>query len=100
MLTHKFTIAFEYFLESLKVPLRAEVEFDVRSEIFHINNFTSVSTGHRRVLPDITLIRVHQSWVHADSRKSSALSLAVGSAIEACHAENPDTGLMEVIAEA
>jgi hypothetical protein len=78
-----YTIAFDLPLENahIIVPLTADVVLH-RSKLFYVVSNFRKANHNEVMMPKLEIMRMEGSWVHADSRKESTLSLVVGKAID------------------
>ena len=84
-----FVVDFDYTLsENITIRLTANVALHHSTPHYLVSNFHFKNNPHGSPLfDDVNIIAVSNkkgiSWVHADSRKETVLSMALGKAIEA-----------------
>jgi hypothetical protein len=84
MIPATFLIRFNFLVEParLNIILEADVQ-EHHSDIFYVvRNFRIPGHEGRSVLPEISIRKENNGWVHTDSGKPSDLSIAVGGAID------------------
>ena len=90
MLVEKYNIEVLYTLDDaqLTLPLSAAVEVHASPQKYYlVRDFQTPGRTGESILPAVELVRVDSHWVHLDSRKESALSVAIGRMIERHEAE-------------
>ena len=71
--------------------LEADVQEHHSETYYVVTNFRVPGTTRNAILPEITIQKRKDSWVHRDSGQVSELSAAVGAAIDAYLRDNsPD----------
>ncbi|HEV2353943.1 MAG TPA: hypothetical protein VGR89_06860 [Puia sp.] len=77
-----FFVEFEFSADQgrLKVHLTADVEIHHSDVYYVVKNFRTAS--HEHLLPDVRIKKLQGKWVHTDSEKGTAISEAVGQAID------------------
>ena len=88
MTVTSFTVQFHYFVgnEILNMQLIADVEMHHFAAYYTAKNFRSAGQKGPSLLPEQEIRRCERHWVHKDTNKETALSLAIGKAID--HYEN------------
>ena len=78
-----YTIQFIYEIaeEAAKFPLQANVTI-MPDRTYFVNNIQLAGKTDGSLIPPIRLTNQDGSWVYTDSKKETALSLAVGHAIQ------------------
>jgi len=84
MICANFQIRFDFLVdtERLNVTLEADVQEHNSETFYAIGNFRIPGHDNQNILPEITIRKEKDVWVHTDSHKPSALSIAVGKAID------------------
>jgi hypothetical protein len=84
MITESFHIAFAFMVDPQfpEVQLTAEVEVHHSTLFYVVRNFRVPRHGDRIVLPEISIKKVNDQWVHLDSGHPTSLSMAAGRAID------------------
>ena len=79
-----YTIHFDYAIveESMTCHLRGIVIVSP-DDLYTIEDIRLAGNGSGSLIPPVILIRQNGSWVYADSKRETALSLAIGKAIDA-----------------
>jgi len=79
-----YTIEFTYEIaeDAIKFPLLADVTI-MTDNAYFIENIRHLRNGKGSLVPSLTLIKHKRRWIYKDSKKETALSIAVGQAIDA-----------------
>lgn len=78
-----FTILFTYEIaeDAIKFQLQADVTV-MKDGIYLVSNIRHTGKADGSLIPPISLRRENANWIYTDSKKETALSLAVGHAID------------------
>ena len=78
-----YTIHFSYEIteDAIKFPLQADVTV-MADKTYVINNIRHSGRTSGTLIPPIGLIKQKETWIYADSKRETVLSLAIGQAID------------------
>jgi hypothetical protein len=81
--TEFYTIQFTYEIaeDQIRFPLQADVSA-MSDNTYLINNIRLAGKANGAIIPPIMLTKQIGSWIYTDSKKETALSLAIGRAID------------------
>ena len=84
MITATYTIHFDFQVATAKlnIPLEANVQEHHSAIFYKVTNFHIPGNSGDPVLPEISIRKEGDLWVHTDSGFASDLSIAVGKAID------------------
>jgi len=90
MVCKSLLISFEFQLDhgAIAVSLQAEVDIHDDPPCHIVRNIRSSRNAKASAIPAIKLMKKGSLWVHADSKKSTELSVCIGRAIDAFEAQH------------